>query len=295
MAVDLTPYSFVSLDEFAAYMGKSSSDATEADRMTRALNAATAWMNRTSARNLKARNYRESVSVTTVGSTASGATTINVTSSASLKAGDDLIGTGLAIGTQVDSLPSASSVKVTRATTAIIAAGSTLSTAGGSRVVSVLDDRELPSTEHESTWLYGGAREIQLPEYPVAAANLWSIKWLDANGVATSLDLSIKRLDEATGRLYLPANAFPAGELNLLIEFRGGFEQPSATNAGQWDDWNDLARCTVRAGEVFYQDELSHRGRSSDTSLGGFTARAPKMAMPDDVENTLRGYWRVAG
>lgn len=274
MSEVLTPYAFITVAELAAYLDK---DATaESDKLTRALNSATAWMNRRAARNLKARNYRTAVSVATTGSTATGSTLPVPT--ATLKAGDELLGTNITPGTLIQSIDSASQITLTKAIAGAVGSGATLTT--GTKPI--LWDQECDSGE------------LYFPEYPVLSGNIWAVYWVDGNGNRTAIDLSTVRVDELVGRVYLEGAYFPNGMLRLQLEFRGGFELPSATAVGHHDQCNDMKRITRRAAEVFYQDETALRGRSNEVNLGGFTARRADDAMPADIDDALRPYWNLS-
>lgn len=295
MSETLSPYGFLTLAEFAAYMGRTvGADSNDDDRMTRALNSATAWMNKRSARNLKARNYRTAVSVTTTLSALSGATTLAVPT-ASLKVGDDLVGTNIALGTQVQSVDSPTQITLTRATSGAVAQGATISTVTRPIYIDQPSDLEIGGRRIEWPGPVLGSQELWFPEYPVLSGNIFAVYWLDPMNNRTAVDMTVVRLEESSGRVLISYDVFPRGDLKIQLEFRGGYEQPTATGYGHWNEWQDLQRIQRRAAEVLYQDELSHRGRSIDTSLGGFSARVPSMQMPDDIEDALRPYWRMSG
>lgn len=247
-------------------------------RLTWACNRAIAWMETRTRRRLKARNYRTPVTTTTNGSTAAAAASITVVSTADLEVGDDVLAAGLEPGTQVESITSGTAFVPTREVVSVIASGSTLTFGSAPLQVDVPDATSV----------------LYAPEWPLLAANLYGLYWLDASGNRTALTLTGKRVDEASGRIYLTHDQAPAGTLNLQIECRAGYEQPSATALGHPQDWEALSAIQLRVAEVLFMDDSHLRGRMTSVAVGNVSLNAPDQKMPADIEDALRPYWRLS-
>lgn len=295
MSLILSPYSFIDEQRLRDRVRPTGSGEDNlADRLVAACNASASWMNRRTSRNLKARNYRVAVSVTLASNAASADVQLTLASTATLKVGDDFLGTGVAVGSQVLSIDSATLCTLTRPLDAAITVPATF-TAGGKPVYQdAIADIETAGRRVQFWDPTIGTQEIWMPEYPVLAGNIYEVAWLDGQGSATAVDLTAARYDEMTGRLLIAYDIVPRGDLKLRLQFRGGYEQPSATAVGHWDDWENLTRIQLRAAEVFFADDVALRGRSTQATFGAASSSTPNFDMPSDIENALRPYWRVS-
>lgn len=266
----VTPYAFTTTEALQSRLKRDlgAEDDVES-RLRDAINSLTGWMERRTGRMLRARNHRASGSITV--SAASGATAATTTNTANLEAGDELRGTGLAGGTQVDSITNGTAFVLTRPTTALM---SSVSCTYGSRALEASGD---------------GTNELQCPECPLV--QVYGASWLDGDGSETALDLTGARYDYQTGLILLPNDVFPTGTRNIRIECRAGYEHPD--DGGDWAAWGALEALSLRLGEIVYSDALALRGRSQDTSFASGSSRTGFDEVPPDVEQAIARFVRL--
>ena len=277
MALDLTPNALVTVARLKAHLTRTSLGETDiTDRCVSAINAAVSWMEVRTRRALAARNWRTEFSVTC---NVNATSTTFTPGSLGVKRGDDIIDmdTGFVPpGCRVLSVDSDTNDFVTSlATTNTIQLTSWPFTFGSEPIV----------CDGDST------RLLDSPEWPLV--ELFAAYVVDSNGTRTALNITDARIHRASGRIELPNDVFPAGEMNIELECRAGYEQPSTTRRGDWTDWSALERICLRAAEVFFTDDLNARGRMSDINVGGMSARVQEFAMPDDIESAIQRYVRT--
>jgi len=245
-------------------------------RLTRACNRAIGWMEARTTRKLRARNYRTQVTTTTSGSTAADAVSISVASTAALRAGDDVLGAGLDVGTTVLSITSGTAFVPSKKTVAIIADATTLTFGSAPLHLDVEEDND---------------GVLYAPESPLLAANLFALYFVGNDNVRTSLPLTYVRYEESSGmvRLLNGLGAFSDGRYEF--ECRAGYEQPSATALGHPSDWEALSAVQLRCAEVYFMDDQQMRGRASTVTVGAMSYTGSEK-MPADIEAGLLPYWR---
>jgi hypothetical protein len=279
MALDLSPYALVTVARLKTHLGRTSiGESDVADRCTAAINAATAWLERRTARALKARNYR--TEFLTRFDTTSGDATMDASDYTLLKRGDDVrMSPGetpcIATGTQIASIGAAPTYEIE----ATIAATGTVTQA---YVVIGSEPLVCDGT---------GESVLDMPQWPLQ--ELWAAYSVDYAGTRTALSISSARLHKASGTIELPYDVFPAGERNIELECRAGYEQPTTEVRGNVDDWNALEALALRVAEVFYSDGLNLRGRQTDISMGGLSASVGSYEMPADIMNDSRRFVRT--
>lgn len=283
MALDLTPYALVSVARLEAHLTRSSIGETDvSDRCISAINAATSWMELRTRRALAARNWRTAftVNLSSVVDAVFDPFLLDVSTPLLIKRGDDLIDMVngyVPIGSKVSAYdedsPGSTQVRITVGTTAALSAS--------------------PVTFGSIPLACNGdaTNALDAPEWPIQA--LWGAYAVDSDGTRTALNIASARIHRESGRIVLPYDVFPAGELNIELECRAGYEQPSTTVQGDWSDWSALERIALRAAECFFVDDLNGRGRQSDVTLSGMSARLDTFAMPADVESSIQRYVRT--
>jgi hypothetical protein len=265
----LTPHALVTPDALIARMKRTEGAEDDVDpRIIAAINASTHWLEMVTRRKLRARNHRTAVTISCTGS--SGAVALAGSGfTASVEAGDDMVGSGLAVGAQVDSITSNTALNSTRPHTAAVNGSVTF----GSRPIRLSGD---------------GGRELWLPERPIV--EVFSI-YHDDGGTLTALDLTDAFYEYETGRMVLVNDTFPKGTLNLVVNARLGYVAPTATDLGS-QDWYALESAAMRAAEVFYLDALSIRGRNEDFSVGSASARIGTAPVPADLMGMVMPFLR---
>lgn len=268
-----TPFFPCSLAELTEYLQRVKvQEDVDPARIIRAGNHAIAYAENRTARRLVARTYREPVSIASCVVTAADAT-VTGAGFDDLYVGDEVVGSGLDIGSRVASITSDAALEL---------------------------DRPALTTVDPATLTFGSARlrvdgtgstRLQIPEWPVQA--LYSAVWVDSDGTETALDLTGYRLESATGSLILPNDTFPEGEMNVLVACEAGYREPTATRRGDFAKWTALQRVCLRLAQVFFQDEQRNPGRIVDRSLGQVTSQLPSFKVPDDIESELEQFMRV--
>ena len=268
-----SPHSFISPEQLQPRL-KRASDAEDdiEQRLVDAVNAATLWMENFTKRRLKARNHRTAVTIACSASSASQTVTgSNFTTQ--VFAGDDMIGTGLEVGSQVSSITSASSLQANRKTTAAL---SGVSVTFGSQPLRFSGD---------------GTNEAYLSEFPLV--QLFSL-YRDDAGILTALDTTGAYYDYEVGRIVLANDIFTKGNLNIVANARCGYAQPTATDLGSWS-FGALEAAAMRCAEILFTDALQIRGRSDNFSAGGVSSSIPDYDMPKDVYAMLAPFVRRWG
>lgn len=240
------------------------------DLIVHALNAATACMEKMTNRRLRSRTYRETTAISctsTVDSeTVTGAGFLN------LKNADDAVGANLDAGSRIDTIASDGSLTLTKKARASGAATVTF----GSVPIVVDGD---------------GTSVIRIPEYPVS--EVYSVTSVDTLGVETAHDLTNARLERTTGKLILATEATVKGLLNVRIECKAGYVQPSASQIGDWEDWNDLEKICLRLTQIMFQDYAQQVGRFGDKTIVQFTQHLVSFELPADLIEALGKYRRI--
>lgn len=240
------------------------------DYIVLAINGATGRMERLTNRRLKSRTYRNTASISC------GATLDSETLTGSgfldLKVGDDAVGANLEAGSRIDSIESAGSLTLTKKARATGTAAVTF----GSAPITVNGE---------------GSSSIRIPEYPVS--EVYSVKEVDSTGTRTALDLAGARLDKLTGKLLLMTGVTTKGSINLEIECKAGYVQPTATALGDWEEWNDLEQLCLRITQIMFQDYAQAVGRTGDKNIVQFTQHIVGFEMPADIADALRKYERL--
>ena len=269
MAESLSPHALGTVADLLRHLKRDSS-ASEQDQERCILsgNEAVGWMERRTARRLRARTYRNSETIT--GTWSSGGTSISGSGfTSTVKVLDQMLAAGLQPGTRAD-VVAASTITISEPATA---AGSGVSITVGSEPL-VADGT--------------GSPLLWIAETPVI--EVYGAAYRDATGASTSIDLTGARLVSETGKYVLMNDAFPSGTLNIEIECAAGYRPPSATVAWN-EDWQNLRRLWLRVAEIIYQDSDQLMGRrdsrrlaQSDVTIG--------WKMPEDVEVGIEAYAR---
>jgi hypothetical protein len=264
-----SPHSFIAPEQLQARMKRTGAAEDDIEqRLVDAVNAATLWMEQFTKRRLKARNYR---TATTIACSASDdSATITGSGFSGLYAGDDMVGTGLQVGSQVSSIESAVSLTANRKTTDAL---SSTSVSFGSLPLRVSGDASI---------------ELYLPEFPLV--QLYSL-YRDDAGTLTAIDTTGAYYDYETGYIVLANDKFPRGNMNIVINARCGYAQPTATDLGSWA-YAALEAAAMRCAEVLFTDALQVRGRSDNFSAGGVSASFSDYDMPKDVLAMLAPFVR---
>lgn len=266
----VTPHSFITTQALQARLKRNVSAEDDVEqRLTDAVNGAAHWMEMVTRRKLKARNHRTANTIVC----SAAADSLTITGSGfgtTLQAGDDMAGVGVAVGSQVDSIDSAASLTATRKTTADIAAGSITF---GSRPLRASGD---------------GTNELYLAERPIV--EVFSA-FYDVAGTLTAIDLANAVYDHSVGRILLATGAFPKGSLNILINARVGYAEPTETDLGH-EEWHALEALALRVGEVFYTDGIHIRGRTESVSVGNLSTQTLSTPMPADVISAITPFIR---
>lgn len=266
----LTPYAPTDKSSLLAFLKRNfeGGDGDE-DQAVAAGNAAVAWMEQRTFRRLMARTYRNPV--TLAGLTTAGVNMTGAGFLAGVKQDDDILSTGVNAGARVSSI-----------------------TNDGALVMNQLgvDSAGIAATFGSAPLRIDGRDEnhFYVPERPLIA--LFSVVWIDANGLRTSVDLTNARFDPATGRVRILGAALPRGDMNVEIECYAGYRAPSGTVLGDWADHRALRRICHRAAQVFFQDWATSAGRMVSKTLGPGTSVLPNFKMPDDIEAMIAPYER---
>ena len=268
-----SPHSFISPERLQARIKRTGAAEDDVEqRLVDAVNAAELWMRGFTKRRLKAQNHRTPVAIAC--SALSLSTTLTGSAfTTQLEAGDDAVGVGLEVGSQVSSIASASSLTLSRKTTASL---SGVSVTFGSAPLRVSGE---------------GTNELYLPETPLV--ELFSL-YYDVAGTLTAIDATGATYDNEVGRIVLANDIFPKGNLNIVANARCGYEQPTATTLGHWQ-YAGLEAAAMRCAEVFYMDALQVRGRSEQFSAGHVSASFSSFDMPKDVLAMLQPFIRRWG
>lgn len=267
-----TPYFPGSLAELTAFLGREEGQKPgDLERIIRAGNHAIAAIEAIVSRRLVVRNYRDAVAVSSCTVTAGDATVTGSGFSTYAKASDEAIGTGLQPGSRVASITSDSSLELDREAETT----GTVTVSFGSERIRMDGD---------------GTTALQFQEYPVQ--EVYSIASVDAAGTETAIDLSGARLSKEVGRYVLTNDVFPEGTLNLLVAFRAGYIEPTATDRGDFSKWTALQRVAFRAAACYFADEASQAGRVVDRSLGSVTTQLPSFKLPDDIVQDVLQHFR---
>src|SRR6185436_12318125 len=105
--LNLTPNAFVTVDQMMPRLKRTSGAEDDIEqRLIDAINGATQWMEAAASRLLKARNHRTAVTIACTASSASQAFA-GTGFTANVEVGDDMVGTGVAVGSQVQAIASA--------------------------------------------------------------------------------------------------------------------------------------------------------------------------------------------
>lgn len=266
----LSPYALTSFDRARQYLKRPDavSNDTEDAVITLALNAIPGMFEGEVGRKLACRVYRNAV---TISCTA----TVNTTTLAAasgllaLKTLDDAVGSTLAVGSRVASITSDAELELSKPAASSGAASITF----GSEPL-VLDGT--------------GTGEIYLTARPVV--EVYSAKWVDSLGVKNALDLTLARLDKATGRYVLQSDVFPKGSLNIEVEAKAGYREPSATDRGDWEAWTRLEGLCLRTLQVMFQDFDTMAGRTGEISLATASMKVLDFKLPEDIREGLRAF-----
>lgn len=275
-----SPYSFISPEQLQPRIKRAGHAEDDVEqRLVDAVNGATLWMERFTRRRLRARNYRTPVTIAC--SASSGSTTLSGTGFSTLvEDGDDAVGIGLEVGSQVVDV---GGLTLNRATTAALSG--TAVTFGSAPI------RISGGDGGAGRFGGGSVSEIYLPEYPLVT--LYSV-YYDIAGTLTAIDTSGASYDDELGRIVLANDRFPSGRLNIVVNARVGYDEPIATSLGHWS-WAALESAAMRVAEVLYLDALQVRGRSDHFSAGPVSTSFSQLDMPKDVLAMLAPFVRRWG
>lgn len=268
----LTPFFPCEWAELLAYLNRAvGAGEGDSERVIRAANHAAGYAERRTNRRLTARVYRAAAAIASCATTISDTDVTGTGFTAGVKALDEVTGVGLQPGTRVASVTSNTALVLDRPA---LATGTVSLTFGSERLA--VDG--------------SGSQVLMCPEYPVQ--ELYSAAYLDSDGTETALDTTAYRIGR-TGRIYFPNDTFPEGELNILIGCRAGYQEPSATYRGDFNDWQAIQHMHLRLAQVFFQDEASQPGRIVDRSIAQFSANVPDFKLPADIEELLAQFKRL--
>jgi hypothetical protein len=137
-----------------------------------------------------------------------------------------------------------------------------------------------------------GGNVIYANQHPLV--ELFAAYYRNADGTRTALDITDAQYEYETGRIVLTNDSFPAGLMNIDLECRCGYVEPSGTDLGH-PDWYALEALAYRVAEIFYGDGINLRGRSTDVSAGGVSASMLDVSMPQDVLVGVHRFRRMWG
>lgn len=267
-----TPFFPGSLAELLDYLQLSeASKAGDLERAIRAGNGAAAVMETLTNRRLVARTYRTAESVASCVVTIDSTAVTGSGFTAGVKALDEVVGVGIQPGSRVASVTSNTALVLDREATAT---GTVALTFGSEPLVT------------NGT----GTEAIYIPEYP--AQELYGAVSVDSDGTETALDTTGYRIGTRTGRLILPNDVFPEGDLNIRLSVMAGYREPSATVRGDFTDWTALQKSGFRAAQCFFQDEATRAGRIVDRTLGGVSSQLPDFRLPQDIVDDILQHFR---
>lgn len=278
MALTLSPHALTTVTRLKAHLDRSSIGEDDvSDRCIAAINAATSWMEMRTARALKARNWRTAVS--TQVNTTLNSTSLELADASVVYEGDDIV----LAATESACIPAGSS---------IVSVNSSDSTAVCSNAATAALTQVAVSVGSVPLVCDGtGDSVLYAPEWPIHT--LWAAYEVDSAGNRTQLNTTSARIDAMSGRIELPYAIFVEGEQNIELECRAGYVEPTAYERGHSEHWWALERLCLRLAEIFYSDSLSLRGRTTDLTMGGVSARVNDFAMPDDVRADIWPYVRT--
>lgn len=273
----LNPYApLASIDVLTAYLKRDlASNTGDLDQVIRAANKASAWMAGRTTRRLVGRTYRNPVTLTGL-TTTQDSPAVTGAGFLALKADDDAVGAQLSAGSRILSITDDGHMTLNRPA----AAGS----AGGASITFGSAPLQMDGPRRNQADFY-------IPEYPLNA--LYSIVYIDASGLRTSMDLTNARIQKETGRVHLLSSGLPWGSINIEVEAHCGYLQPTASRLGHWDEWSDLQGILLRATQVIFQDMLNSSGRIVSKTIGPAVSQLPDFKMPDDIESAISGYARL--
>jgi hypothetical protein len=269
---DLSPYALTTLEAALSYLKRDfGKEAAAEDIVVLCINGVTGKMEDYTGRALRARTYRGTTTISCT-STVDVRTLTAAAGLNALKTLDDALGANLQPGTRVDSIESDLSLTLSKKAETTGAANVTF----GSEPLAL--DGE-------------GGNVAYLPERPVV--EVYTAKWLDADGVKTALTLTGARLDKGTGRYLLPNDTFPKGKRNIEVECKAGVVPPTATDRGHWREWETLQALCLRGVQVAWQDYMQQVGRTGDVNVVQATQHIQSFKLPDDVREGLDRYARL--
>lgn len=234
-----------------------------------AVNAATAWMETYTARQLRERLYvnTQAFSITATAD----ALSFTGTGLGVLKVGMDAVGVNCRPESQIDSIAgNGLSLNLTQPAKA---AGAFSCTFGSEPLL-----MEWP----------GGA-EAALPEFPCEA--VYSLKVVERDGTKTAIDLTNVMLRKASGIVRLMSE-WPAKGQWVEIEAKCGYRPPTSTDRGHAQDWNNLSRICHRIVQVLFQDYRHQIGRSLEVQIRDQIVRFADLSMPKDITGALAPFVR---
>lgn len=263
----LSPYTFSTIERTRQYLKRPGSvlEDNDADVIVEALNHVGGLFDGETGRKLACRTYRNA----SVISCTSTIDTKNLTAASgllALKTLDDAYGANLTMGSRIDSITSDTALVLTKNATA---SGAMSVTFGSEPLV-------INGT---------GSAQIYIPVRPVV--EVYTIKWVDSMGTKTDYDLTGARLDRETGLYVLMSDAFPRGTLNIEIECKAGYREPTATDRGDWSTWAQLEGLCHRAVQVMFQDFAQAAGRTGEINLATASMKIMDFKLPDDIKGEL--------
>ena len=272
------PYALTTYDRAVSYLKQDkNNDSADLELWVSGLmNAVTDRIERDIGRPLHVRNYRTAFSVN--GTTANASTSVTGITTTNVKEFDEVTGTGIQDGTLVDSV-GATSITLTKEA---IASG-TVSLTFGSQPLAKDFRYELTP---EGYW--------KVATGIVPLQSVYSVKWADANGNLTALDLTGMRIKSALGVVVLPIVAPPDYSSYIQLECTGGYMPPkTGTNRGL-DGWSNLENIALRGIQIMWQDRMNAAGRGGNSAPMGMSTQVGSFSWPDDIQaviNSMRVYW----
>lgn len=271
MAVSLWPRSFVTVAELTASLHLTGTiSAEQTDALTNALNWSAAAMDRYTARNLRAANYRPVSTIT--GTFVASTKTLTLTSAAAdIEPGDPIFGASMAIGSTVVSY-----------------AHPTLILDRGTANIAVAQD----FTIGRGRLLFSGEKSnvLRVPEFPLV--ELFEVAELKSDGTEEAFDLTGARFAIDSGRVVLPAVTLPRGDMNIAISCRAGYEEPGATGDKDIIAWQELQAAQTIIARGYYQDWVDQLGNAQGVNFGAASISNSDDAIHPRARDILNSYVR---
>jgi len=270
MISTLLPIAVTTPEEGLAYLWREAGG-KDSSKAIAALNQAAALLEMLTGRKLSFRTYRDPVTIAGVGTQAN-EKALTMATTVAVKVGDSVAGTTLSPGSRVESIDSDVAITLNHAA---LADGSISAAFGSAPEVHDGLARD-PWTWDRNDW------PLYTNETPIV--EVFAVKTIDSEGVATALSLTGMRLHKQSGAIFLPNAIVEIGRANVEIHYSAGLRWPSSTLNGKAEEVMIAQLATHRLAQAHFQDWANGPGRATETTLGGLSRRSPGFELPEDVK-----------